>query len=112
MEAQGQHKTQTQKTASPQLHVCRECHSDLVQPTDWHETTPKNWMVTLTCPNCLTERMGEYSQEIVDELDETLDAGFTTLLAELQELMASNMADEIERFAAALQADAILPEDF
>lgn len=112
MEAQGQHQTHPAKTTPPQLHICEECHSEFVQPTDWHETTPKNWMVTLSCPNCQHERVGEYSQEIVDELDETLDAGFTTLLAELQELMASNMADEIDRFAAALEVNAILPEDF
>jgi hypothetical protein len=34
------------------------------------------------------------------------------VLADLQELIAANMADEIERFCAALQADALLPEDF
>jgi hypothetical protein len=112
MEAQQRNSTQSDMVVAPQLHVCESCKSDLVQPVDWHEASPRTWNVTLHCPNCHHDRNGTYSQETVDQLDETLDAGFTTLLAELQELMASNMADEIDRFVAAMDADAILPEDF
>lgn len=98
--------------APAQLHVCERCESDLVQPIEWHEAGTHEWEVTLRCPNCEHERTGTFPQESVDELDETLDAGFTTVLADLQELIAANMADEIERFCAALHADALLPEDF
>jgi hypothetical protein len=113
MEAQQPNSSKTLTVSpSPALHVCESCKSDLVQPVEWHEAAPRAWQVTLECPNCHHQRNGTFSQEIVDELDETLDAGFTTLLAELQELMASNMADEIDRFVSALNADAILPEDF
>ena len=34
------------------------------------------------------------------------------MLADLQRLTQANMAEEIERFVAALDADLILPEDF
>jgi hypothetical protein len=112
MEAKQRNKARTAASPAPPLHVCELCSSDLVQPVEWHEAAPRTWNVTLRCPNCQHDRNGNFSQEVVDELDETLDAGFTTLLAELQELMASNMADEIDRFVSALNAGAILPEDF
>jgi hypothetical protein len=34
------------------------------------------------------------------------------MLSDLQRLTKANMAEEIDRFLAALQADLILPEDF
>ena len=34
------------------------------------------------------------------------------MLSDLRRLTQANMAEEIERFAAALDADLILPEDF
>ena len=34
------------------------------------------------------------------------------MLCDLQRLTQANMAEEIERFVAALNADQILPEDF
>jgi len=106
------------RPASPQveppqdLHVCLECSSELVYPAAWDEESDDTWRVTLRCPDCETLREGLFSQETVDAFDEELDAGSDSLMADLRRLTRANMAEEIGRFAEALQADAILPEDF
>jgi hypothetical protein len=55
---------------------------------------------------------GVFDQEQVDTLEEHLDDGLTDMLSDLRRLTQANMTEEIERFAAALNADLILPEDF
>ena len=94
------------------LHVCLGCSSDLVYPVEWEESGPDNWSVLLHCPNCDLHREGVFSQDTVEAFDEELDRGADVLAGDYKRLMRANMADEIERFAGALQAGAILPEDF
>jgi hypothetical protein len=98
--------------ASDGLHVCQECESELVQPVEWRVTTDDRWDLTLYCPNCDWNCRGVYSQEQVEGLEEHLDLGVEAIMRDLRRLTGANMADEIERFAAALEADLILPEDF
>ena len=52
------------------------------------------------------------SQENVELFDEELDRGADALARDYKRLMRANMADEIDRFVGALDAGAILPEDF
>jgi hypothetical protein len=99
-------------TATDGLHVCQECESELVQPVDWHATTDDRWELTLYCPNCDWNCHGIYGHDQVERLEEQLDVGVEAIVRDLQRLTSANMADEIERFAAALEADLILPEDF
>jgi hypothetical protein len=101
-----------EKSASPGLHLCPDCNSGLVQPVRWGETASGFWELTLQCPNCdwLTE--GVFNQAQVDEFEEHLDEGLAEMLADLRRLTQANMAEEIDRFTAALQTDLILPEDF
>jgi hypothetical protein len=94
------------------LHVCLDCGSQLVHPVEWAEAGPKNWTVVLRCPNCGVFREGVFSQETVDAFDEELDQATDALARDYKRLMRANMAEDLERFASALQADAILPEDF
>jgi hypothetical protein len=94
------------------LHVCPECHSELVQPVDWHEATDNRWELMIECPNCWWVEEGIYDREQVDRLEERLDDGLAEMLGDLQRLTQANMSDEIDRFSAALHADHILPEDF
>jgi hypothetical protein len=100
--------------AEPQqdLHICVECASELVYPVQWEEAGPTNWSVLLHCPNCDIYREGVFTQENVEAFDEELDRGGDALARDYKRLMRANMADEIERFVGALEADAILPEDF
>ena len=101
-------------SAEPQqdLHVCTECDSELVYPVQWDEAGPQNWAVLLHCPNCDVHREGVFTQENVELFDEELDRGADALARDYKRLMRANMADEIERFLGALEAGAILPEDF
>ncbi len=94
------------------LHVCPDCRSELVQPLDWAETPNHRWDLTLGCPNCGWCDHGVYDRDEIDRLEEKLDDGLAAMLDDLQRLTHANMAEEIERFVAALYADGILPEDF
>ncbi len=94
------------------LHICSSCGSELVQPVDWSESTAEHWELTLECPNCRWVQTGTYGREQVEALEECLDQGLSNVLEDLRRLAQVNMSDEVCRFAAALQADVILPEDF
>ena len=94
------------------LCVCEHCASELVEPVEWAAAGPGSWRVALSCPNCGYWTEGVFSQECVDRFDERLDEATTILVSELKRLQQANMAEDVERFAAALHAGAILPEDF
>jgi len=97
---------------SGDLHICPECGSDLVYPTDWAPASERKWHVALRCPECEWNGGGSYSQEAVDRLDEALDRGTEAVLDDLNILVRANMEDQIDRFVDALNGDLILPEDF
>jgi|SRR5436190_18284197 len=94
------------------LHICPACACELVQPIDWGEVSDERWELTLECPNCSWTEDGFYERELVDDLEEHLDDGLVDMLCDLQRLTQANMAEEVDCFSAALQADLILPEDF
>jgi hypothetical protein len=95
-----------------ELHICVDCQSELVYPVQWDEAGPDSWSVLLHCPNCDVHREGVFTQENVELFDEELDRGADALARDYKRLMRANMADEIERFVGALEAGAILAEDF
>jgi hypothetical protein len=95
-----------------ELHVCTECASELVYPIEWEEMGRDSWQVQLRCPECESFREGVFHQDTVDAFDERLDVGSDALTADLRRLTRANMASEADLFIAALQIDAILPEDF
>jgi hypothetical protein len=94
------------------LHVCPGCDRDLVYPVEWEEVSGTHWEVLLRCPNCEWTSIGDYDQATVDRFDRVLDDGTEVLLRDLKRLEQANMEDEIVRFSKALEAGAILPEDF
>lgn len=94
------------------LHICPECCGRLVYPTDWAEAGSADWEVTLRCPECEWSDTGIFDQALVEEFDVELDRGVEELMNDLRQLSYANMYEDVERFAAALQADAILPFDF
>jgi hypothetical protein len=101
-------------TAQPtqDLHICPDCAAELVYPVHWEEAGMENWRVSLRCPNCEWHVTGIFSQDVVDQFDERLDEGTEQLVSDLKQLMHVNMSEEIERFVVALEAEALLPEDF
>lgn len=105
----------TSSTASPSpagLHVCPSCSSELVQPIDWDEAGPAHWEMTLRCPACEWTEGGIFTQELVECLEEELDRGSHALADDLKRLTHANMEDEIDRFVAAVEGDAVWPMDF
>jgi hypothetical protein len=94
------------------LHICGRCSGDLVYPVDWAEAGDSHWEVSLRCPDCEWSDSGVFSQDVVERFDIELDRGAEVLLRDLQHLAHANMADDIERFIAAVHADLIVPADF
>lgn len=94
------------------LRICPECYRDLVYPVEWEEASATDWEVLLRCPNCEWSEVGVFDQATVDRFDERLDEATDELVDNLQTLARANMEEEIERFAEALDADAIWPDDF
>jgi hypothetical protein len=98
--------------ATQLLHMCPDCDADLVYPTQWSEVERAQWEVALRCPNCEWTHTGVFDQDTVERFDEELDRGTDNLVEDLKRLIRANMEEEIDRFAQALLADHILPEDF
>ena len=94
------------------IHICPECRSRLVQPTEWAPVDTRRWRVELRCPDCSWHSTGVFPQHVLDRFDAILDDGAAALLEDLTRLERANMEDEIKRFVGALAAGEILPEDF
>jgi hypothetical protein len=92
-------------------HVCRCCALALVQPRE-AERSGRDWLVRLYCPSCGGSGEALLDQVQMDHLDEALDDGFASLAAALAQVTRANLQEYVERFTAALAADAVLPEDF
>jgi hypothetical protein len=98
--------------ADRDLSHCPECRSRLVEPTWWETAGPGLWHVWLWCPDCMHSSEGVFSQACAARFDEGLDDATTKMLADLRLLQLASMHEDCERFAGALAADAILPDDF
>ncbi len=98
--------------AAEPLHVCFYCAGELVHPVDWSEAGTGQWRILLRCPECEATREGVFEQAAVESLDDELDRATGALLSDLQRVTHANMAEEIDLFIRALDADLILPCDF
>jgi hypothetical protein len=94
------------------LHICFYCAGELVHPLDWAEAGPGQWRILLRCPECEATREGVFEQAVVESLDDELDRAAEALLSDLQRVTHANMAEEIDLFVRALDADLIAPSDF
>ena len=101
-----------QATQERRLHVCPECSSKLVHPTDWEPAGRARWRVDLRCPECEWFASEVHDQKVMDAFDEVLDDGTEGLLEDLSELSRAIMEEEVERFIDALRRDLIVAEDF
>lgn len=95
-----------------ELHRCPECDGDLVYPVSWEQSDPTHWEVSLRCPNCEWEVTDLFDDAIIQEFDETLDRGTESLVEDLRQLSRANMEEAVDRFAEAIAAGHVLPEDF
>jgi DNA-directed RNA polymerase subunit RPC12/RpoP len=94
------------------IELCPQCGSDRVHPLDWREVEDMRWELDVRCPDCRWTASGVFDQPEVERYDDVLLAGAGDLTEELDRVTRENMADILERFRAALDADAILPFDF
>jgi hypothetical protein len=94
------------------LHVCTACGGELVYPVDWSEERPGFWRIQLRCPECEELREGVFGQSAVERLDDELDRATAALLSDFRRMTHANMAQEIDFFVRALEADVIVPSDF
>src|SRR4051794_13705012 len=100
------------KVEERDLHICPDCKSSLVYPVQWEEADESHWHITLRCPNCERSEEGVFGQEQCDGFDDELERGTDALTRDYKRLMTANLAEEIDRFATALEVNAVLPEDF
>jgi len=100
-------------SAAPEdLHVCPYCSGSFVYPLDWSEEGPWHWRIVLRCPDCERVGTGVFPQAVVERFDNELERASSELLSDLRRLTHANMAEEIQFFIRALQADVIVPSDF
>ncbi|MDQ6915142.1 MAG: hypothetical protein M3155_04945 [Actinomycetota bacterium] len=101
---------------APPVHAdplaCPECGSRLLQLLDAEPCPPGGWNALLECPECWAVADRHLADHVIEEFDRCFDDGIRTLVEELRRMTAEHMREEVQRFAAALHADAILPEDF
>jgi DNA-directed RNA polymerase subunit RPC12/RpoP len=95
-----------------QLHICFRCSGRLVYPLSWSEGARGQWQLELRCPDCESRREGVFEQAVVERLDDELERAASALVGDLRRLTHANMAQEIEFFIRALDADLIDPSDF
>ena len=97
--------------ASAELHVCRECASDMVYPVDWSEDDGI-WTILRRCPECDWTHEGRFTQEEAEDFDDALTDGSEEMLCALRRMARRNMQEDVKRLIAAIRDDHIQPIDF
>lgn len=97
----------------PGLHVCPACDKPFVVPGEVLEVVgSRSVRLELGCTNCDWTTIATHADAELTDLDIHLDRSFADLLWTLEVVWTANEEEAIRRFAAALDAGAILPEDF
>lgn len=102
----------TQQQEIVQLECCEWCDRTLVYPLRWRDIGSAGWWLELYCPDCEQLVELEVDHESVERFDRVLNARTDALIDDLEKLERERIEREVERFTAALDADAILPCDF
>jgi hypothetical protein len=100
------------RTRIRRIELCPQCGGDRVHPLDWREVEDMRWDLDLRCPDCRWEGGDVFDQPEVERYDDVLLAEAGDMIEELDRITRQNMAEHLERFSAALHADAITPFDF
>lgn len=104
--------TASERIRIRRIELCPKCGSDRVHPLDWREVEDMRWELDVRCPDCRWAASDVFDQPEVERYDDVLLAGAGDLTEELDRITRENMAEHLERFRAALDADAITPFDF
>ena len=95
------------------LHVCQACERPFVVPEDILEVlSGPRYRIELRCMDCHWRSIGIFDEPTMERLDRELDRTQAQIVDALAAMEESRLLEEVDAFAAALQADLILPEDF
>lgn len=116
MRWEGPHSTRSRRPArfvAPDLHVCRGCERPFVVPAAVLDMIGHDrYLIELQCHNCGLVVVGTHGEEVLEALDRELDRQTADMQAALELWLVTRQLEEIELFAAALDGDHLLPEDF
>jgi hypothetical protein len=100
--------------ATEDLNVCGSCRRPFVVPEAivGAPDGTTGLVVELRCTDCGWAYTGVYPPAAVEALDRALDLAEREIRAALEACELCGELERIDRFAEALQADLILPEDF
>ena len=95
------------------LQVCPACTLPFVVPGQIHQVLGHDRVrIDLECTNCSWETTADHTDAALTDLDIAMDRSFADLLWTLEVVWIANEELAIDRFASALAADAIVPDDF
>lgn len=94
--------------------MCGSCRRPFVVPEAILETPAagEQYVVQLRCADCGWAHVGAYPGAALEALDRELDRGEAEIQAALEVCEIVDELERIDRFAAALHAGLIVPEDF
>lgn len=97
----------------PDLHICRSCERPFVVPSAVLDVVAENrYLMELQCMSCGVVVVSTHGEEALEALDRELDRQTADMRSALDLWLVTRQLEEIDAFAAALQHDHILPEDF
>jgi hypothetical protein len=101
------------------LRICPDCDCRFCFESAAEPMTPDLWLVVVQCPNCWGAWRRTVSDVELELFEHALDDDTRAIEAALDDMAWANkvieakeLAAEVARFSAALQADAIVPMDF
>lgn len=98
--------------ATHNLQLCPSCTRLFVEPDALLGVCDNGVVVVLRCGNCGWRETLIAHVDAFEQLDHDLDAATAALLFDRRALELETAAAEFDVFIAALNADAVLPEDF
>lgn len=100
------------RSAPTSIDVCEQCRRPFVVPFAVLGFGPGHYLVELQCANCNWHDVRLHDEAALELLDRALDDGVEEIADALHTLELSRELEEVDTFAGALHAGAILPEDF
>ena len=95
------------------LHICRGCGQPFVVPISFVDILDADrYVVELWCANCDRSTLSAHYDAELEELDRELVNATAQIRAALEVIETVDDLLRVDRFADALRAGHILPEDF
>jgi hypothetical protein len=91
---------------------CPACGADFVHPVEWSPEDAHKWWMLLRCGACDVRREAIVSNLDAARFDRDLDIAEARMRREADLLSREQLAEEVDRFATALQLDLIDAENF